>query len=88
MSGPIAQIALVPGQAAASGEDGSKIDPLALLLDEVSKARGGAVTLENLAESLGEGGKSYDFARLGPMPPEVMEKIRAGAFNSVLASRR
>lgn len=87
--GPIAQIAVVPGQTSKSGADGEVIDPLLLLRADISKARGKALTMENLSSATGErggGGKEWAFDRLGPHPPEVMEKIRQGAFNSVLAA--
>ena len=86
--GPVAQVAVVPGQAARAGEDGEVVDPLVMLRADITKARGKSVLLENLASSLGEtgGGKSWSFDRLGPHPPEVMEKIREGAFRATLAA--
>ena len=88
MQGALAQVAVVPPQGGKSGEDGDEVDPLALLRADIGKARGKSLVLESLASAMGDkgGGKEWVFERLGPTPPEVMEKIRSGAFNSMLAA--
>ncbi len=88
MQGALAQVAVVPPQGGKSGEDGDEVDPLALLRADIGKARGKSLVLESLASAMGEkgGGKEWVFERLGPQPPDVLEEIRAGAFNSMLAA--
>ncbi len=88
VSGPLAQVSVIPPQSAASGKEGEAVDPLVLLRADIGRARGKSILLENLASAMGEGrdAKSWAFNRLGPSPPEVMEAIRKGAFDATLAA--
>ena len=89
--GPVAQLLAVPELMAKSGEDGEEIDPLKLLRADIAGARGKALLLETTQTGAGEGRgaapqKDWAGNRLGPHPPEVMEKIREGAFRATLAA--
>ena len=85
--GPLAHLLAVPQD----GGDDSGDDPLTLLKADIRTARGRALLVETVAAAWGEGRASapqrdWRPERLGPMPPDSMEKIRAGAFNAVLAA--
>ena len=85
---PVGSITVVPSQVGRAGEDGSETNPTAKVQEDIGKARGKSLVLEALKPATGEkgGGKEWQFERFGPMPPESMEKIRAGAFNSMLSA--
>lgn len=90
-SGPIGHLLAVPELMAKSGEDGAEIDPLLLLRRDISAARGKILTVETTQGGAAEGRsaapqKDWVANRLGPHPPEVMEKIREGAFRATLAA--
>ena len=91
VSGPLANLLAVPELMAKTGEDGAEIDPLALLRADIAGARGKALLLETTQTGAGEGRgaapqKDWQANRLGPTPPESMEKIRTDTFQSVLAA--
>ena len=73
------------------GGNGKEGDPLAELKSDLRTARGRALLLETAAAGWGEGRASapqrdWRPERLGPAPPDAMEKIRDGAFLHVLAA--
>ena len=85
--GPLAHLLAVPQD----GGDDSEDDPLKLLKADIRTARGRALLVETAAAGWGEGRTSapqrdWRPERLGPTPPDSMEKIREGAFNAVLAA--
>ena len=85
--GPLAQLLAVPQD----GGDGEENDPLAPLKADIAAARGKALLVETTAAGFGEGRgaapqRDWIASRLGPAPPEAMEKIRMGTFNAVLAA--
>ena len=85
--GPIAQLLSIPSD----GGDGEEGDPLVPLKASIATARGKALLIETTSAGWGDGAsgaprKDWLANRLGPHPPEAMEKIRAGVFNSVLAA--
>ncbi len=85
--GPIAQLLSIPSD----GGDGEEGDPLVPLKASIATARGKALLIETTSAGWGDGaaaaaGRDWMGNRLGPHPPEAMEKIRAGVFNSVLAA--
>ena len=85
--GPLAQLLAVPQD----GGDGEADDPLAPLKTSIAAARGKALLVETTSAGYGEGRaaapqKDWISSRLGPQPPEAMEKIRMGTFNAVLAA--
>ena len=85
--GPVAQLLAVP----ADGGDGGDNDPLTLLKADIRTARGKALLVETAAAGWGEGRsaapqRDWQAARLGPMPPESMARVRSDAFEAVLAS--
>lgn len=87
MQGPIAQLLAIPSD----GGDGEESDPLASLKADIRAARGKSLLLETTAAGWAEGKsaapqKDWRPERLGPHPPEAMEKIREGAFRAVLAA--
>lgn len=87
-SGPLAQLLAVPQD---GGDDDDENDPLAPLKASIASARGKALLLETTAAGYGDGRmaapqKDWMANRLGPHPPDVMEKIRMGTFMSVLAA--
>ena len=87
MSGPIAQLLAIPQD----GGDDEADDPLAMLKTDIRTARGKSLLLETTAAGWAEGKsaapqKDWRPERLGPHPPEAMEKIREGAFRAVLAA--
>ena len=85
--GPLAHLLAVPQD----GGDDSEGDPLRLLKADIKTARGRALLVETVAAAWGDGRsaapqRDWRPERLGPMPPDSMEKIREGAFNAVLAA--
>ena len=85
--GPLAQLLAIPQD----GGDDSQDDPLKLLKADLRTARGKALLLETAAAGWGEGRASapqrdWKPERLGPEPPASMAKVRADAFNAVLAA--
>ena len=85
--GPIAQLLSIPSDGGTGDDD----DPLAPLKASIATARGKALLIETTSAGWGDGAsgaprKDWLVNRLGPHPPEAMEKIRAGVFNSVLAA--
>ena len=86
-AGPLAHLLAVP-QDGGNNDNG---DPLRMLKADIKTARGRALLVETSAAGWGEGQtaapqRDWRPERLGPMPPESMEKIRTGAFNAVLAA--
>ena len=85
--GPLAQLLAIPQD----GGDGEDEDPLKMLKADLRTARGRALLVETAAAGWGEGRASapqrdWRPERLGPQPPDSLERIRAGAFNAVLAA--
>ena len=86
-AGPLAHLLAIPQD----GGDSEGGDPLRMLKTDIKTARGRALLVETVAAAWGEGRASapqrdWRPERLGPMPPESMERIRAGAFDAVLAA--
>ena len=87
VGGPLAQLLAIPHD----GGDESEGDPLKLLKGDVAAARGKALLLETTAAGWGEGmsgapRRDWLASRLGPQPPESMERIAHSAFMRVLAA--
>lgn len=85
-AGPIAQLLTYPSDP--KGNSGEKDEKL---LKAITAARGKAALLETTAHAHSDGrnaapAKDWDPNRLGPNPPDAMEKIRQGAFASMLAA--
>ena len=85
--GPLAQLLAIPQD----GGDGEEDDPLAPLKTSIASARGKALLIETTAAGWDQGAsgaprKDWMASRLGPHPPESLEKIRMGTFNAVLAA--
>ena len=85
--GPLAQLLAIPSD----GGDGDDDDPLAPLKASIASARGKALLIETTSAGWDQGAsgaprKDWMANRLGPHPPDSMEAIRTGTFNSVLAA--
>ena len=86
-AGPLAMLLPVPQD----GGDNEDDDPLKLLKLDIGSARGKALLVETVAAAWGEGrqaapAQDWTSKRLGPQPPEALEKIRSETFNAVLAA--
>ena len=84
---PLAALITVP----TDGGDGSDQDPLRLLKADIRTARGKGLFVETVATGYGEGRggaphRDFHPLRMGPAPPEALEKIRQGTFEAVLAA--
>lgn len=88
VGGPVAQIAVVPGQAARSGSGDDEVDPLRMLRADITAARGKSLVLEDMASMRSDANmaKAWAFDRMGPQPPDAMSKIMEQSFMSVLAA--
>lgn len=87
-AGPLAQLLTIPQD---GGDDDDDDDPLAMLKTDIAAARGKALLLETVAGGWGEGRtqaphRDWMAARLGPQPPESLEKIRVSVFEHILAA--
>ena len=86
--GAVAPLLAVPPAGARHGD----VDPNAQLQADIAAAEGRPVIVETTAEGYGQGRGSAPMrpdlkpARLGPMPPAEMVKLRIDAFNATVAA--